>query len=365
MDKTPICFPLPEMPPRKGRSRDVTPARSTAVSVATLLFLLALVSPGGTRAVRAQTPEPAPVNEARTAQKSADALTHAYATVNGVKLHYVTRGTGPVLLFLHGFPEFWYMWRNQIAEFARTHRVIALDMRGYNLSDKPKKVKDYAMTELVADLRAFIAAVAGNSKVTLVGHDWGGAVIWAYAAYYPGTLDKAVIISAPHPTLFQRELRSDPFQMQASSMMFMAQDRRAEAMLRKDDFALLSRYLFGSSAKPAAYTSADRKAYKDAWAKPGALTGALNYFRAAEISAPTSSKVQTARPAVTLPVLTVPTLVLWGDRDPGLMIGNLNGLDKLVTKLTVKRFPAGGHWLVHDEPEAVNRAIREFITAPP
>ncbi|MBC7806831.1 MAG: alpha/beta hydrolase [Akkermansiaceae bacterium] len=337
-----------------------------------LLFLLAFF--GTPRTVRAQTPEPVVTEKQPPAtqstvteddQKSTGTLAHEYATVNGVKLHYVTQGTGPVLLLLHGFPEFWYMWRNQIAEFAKTHRVIAPDMRGYNLSDKPKKVSDYAMPVLVADIKAFIGAVAPDSKVTLVGHDWGGAVVWAYAAYYPETLDKVVIISAPHPTLFLRELRANPFQLQASSMMFMVQDSRAETMLRKNDYALLSKYFFESCSKPATYTSDDHKAYRDAWEQPGALTGALNYFRAAEINAPAPPKAQIVRPVVNLPMVTVPTLILWGDRDPGLMIGNLTGLEKLVTKLTIRRFPSGGHWLVHDEPEAVNRAIRDFITPAP
>src|SRR5579862_5618790 len=119
---------------------------------------------------------------------------HEYATVNGVKLHYVTRGSGQVILFLHGFPEFWYAWKDQIPEFGKTHQAIALDMRGYNLSEKPPKVEDYAVATLVADIKAFLETVSKGRKAILVAHDWGGAIAWIYAALYPETLEKLVII---------------------------------------------------------------------------------------------------------------------------------------------------------------------------
>lgn len=119
---------------------------------------------------------------------------HEYVTVNGVKLHFVAQGKGQVILFLHGFPEFWYAWKDLLPEFGKTHRAIALDMRGYNLSEKPPKVEDYALPLLIADIKAFLETVSKGKKAILVAHDWGGAIAWAYAAQYPQTLEKLVIV---------------------------------------------------------------------------------------------------------------------------------------------------------------------------
>jgi pimeloyl-ACP methyl ester carboxylesterase len=220
-------------------------------------------------------------------EKGSDTMwKHEYATVNGVKLHYVTQGSGQVILFLHGFPEFWYAWKDQIPEFGKTYQAIALDMRGYNLSEKPPKVEDYALPTLVADIKAFLAAVSKGKKAILVAHDWGGAVAWAYAALFPDTLEKLVIINAPHPTVFSRELQTNPDQQKASAYMNFFRSPGAEQLLSANHYAALSSGVFGSSAKPDSFTAEDRKAYIDAWSQPGALTGGLNYYRAAKIGPP-------------------------------------------------------------------------------
>src|SRR6516162_11158172 len=144
--------------------------------------------------------------QASPAQTASASFRDEYASVNGVRLHYVSVGNGPLILFLHGFPEFWYEWRNQLAEFGKDHLAVAPDMRGYNLSAKPEGLDQYQMNLLIEDVRA-LAAHLGHKKFTLVGHDWGGAVAWAYAAAHPETLDKLVIINAPHPGVFARLLR--------------------------------------------------------------------------------------------------------------------------------------------------------------
>ena len=158
-------------------------------------------------------------------------MEHKYATVNGVKLHYVTEGKGQVILFLHGFPEFWYEWKNQLAEFGKDYQAVAPDMRGYNLSDRPAKVEDYTVPLLIEDIHAFLAKVSEGRKAILVAHDWGGALAWIYAAKYPETLDKLIIINAPHPTIFARELASNPKQQQASGYMTFFQRPDAEKTL--------------------------------------------------------------------------------------------------------------------------------------
>jgi pimeloyl-ACP methyl ester carboxylesterase len=287
---------------------------------------------------------------------------HEYATVNGVKLHYVTQGHGQGILFLHGFPEFWYAWKDQIPEFGKTHRAIALDMRGYNLSEKPPKVEDYALTTLVADIKAFLEKVSRGRKAILVAHDWGGAIAWVYAAQYPETLEKLVIINAPHPTVFSRELQSNPAQQQASGYMNFFRSAGAEQLLSANHYAALAQAVFGGSTKPDSFTEEDRSAYIAAWSQPGALTGGLNYYRAAKIGPPApGSPEKPGFAGPDLPAVTVPTLVIWGEKDTALLTGNLDGLDKFVPQLTIKRIPTGSHWVVHEEPEAINTAIHEFL----
>ena len=130
-------------------------------------------------------------------------IEHGYAEVNDVRLHYAAEGSGKLIVFLHGFPEFWYMWKEQLEEFGQDHRAVALDMRGYNLSSKPAEVNAYRIEHLVEDVRAF-AGHLGYEKFVLVGHDWGGVVAWAFALWHPGLLERLVIINAPHPAIFER-----------------------------------------------------------------------------------------------------------------------------------------------------------------
>src|SRR5208282_2657836 len=144
------------------------------------------------------------------------ALKHEYAEVNGVRLHYVSAGKGPLILFLHGFPEFWYEWKNQLAEFAKGHQAVAPDMRGYNLSEKPTELDQYKMVTLVEDIRALADRLSHHKKFVLVAHDWGGAVAWSFAIAHPDYLSKLVIINAPHPGVFAKLLSSDPAQQKAS-----------------------------------------------------------------------------------------------------------------------------------------------------
>lgn len=299
-------------------------------------------------------------------EKAGKMAKHEYATVNGVKLHYVTEGNGPVILFLHGFPEFWYAWKNQLTEFGKTHQAMALDMRGYNLSDKPRKVEEYAVPRLVADIQAFLQKVTKGKKAVLVAHDWGGAIAWVFAALHPEMLEKLVIINAPHPTVFARELQSNAAQQRASGYMNFFRSEGAEAALSANNYAMLSAAVFGGSTKPDAFTEEDRKAYREAWAQPGALTGGLNYYRAAQVGPPADNGKEKSEAggtlaALTLPSIKVPTLVIWGEKDTALLTGNLTGLDKVVEKLTIKRIPEGSHWVVHEEPEQINNLIREFL----
>jgi pimeloyl-ACP methyl ester carboxylesterase len=297
-------------------------------------------------------------------------ISHRYADVNGVRLHYARTGQGPLIVFLHGFPEFWYEWKDQLAEFGRDHTAVAPDMRGYNLSSKPAELSAYRMPALVEDVRALAAEelkTAGGSRFTLVAHDWGGVVAWVFAAMHPDMVDKLVIVNAPHPTVFARELRENLAQQQASAYMLMFRSPEAEAKLSADSYAALKRAVLGSSV-----TAEDTAAYVDAWSQPGALTGGLNYYRASGIGPPNPG-ANAPNPAAHTPnpdadtgtpppvMVKVPTLVIWGEKDTALLTGNLTGLDAYVPQLTVRRIPDATHWVVRERPAEVNRLIRAFL----
>jgi pimeloyl-ACP methyl ester carboxylesterase len=291
-------------------------------------------------------------------------ISHRYADVNGVRLHYAKTGQGPLIVFLHGFPEFWYEWKDQLAEFGRDHTAVAPDMRGYNLSSKPPELSAYQMPALVEDVRALASEAlktAGGSRFTLVAHDWGGVVAWVFAAVHPEMIDKLVIVNAPHPTVFARELRENAAQQKASAYMLMFRSPEAEANLSADSYGALKRAVLGSGV-----TAEDTAAYVDAWSQPGALTGGLNYYRASGIGPPNpgADTPAPATPASATPplVVKVPTLVIWGEKDTALLTGNLTGLDEYVPQLTVRRIPDATHWVVRERPAEVNRLIRAFLT---
>jgi len=279
-----------------------------------------------------------------------------------VRLHYVTAGKGKLIMFVHGFPEFWYEWKNQLAEFGRNYQAVTPDMRGYNLSSKPAEVEQYQIKYLVEDLRA-LAEKLGHKKFILVAHDWGGAVAWAFAIAHPDYLEKLVIINAPHPGVFQRELRENSAQQKASQYVLMFRSAQAEQTLSANNYATLVQAVLGEGLKTGVFTEADKQAYIEAWSQPGALTGGLNYYRAAGVGPPTGGNTQATNFGAGLSSLEVkvPTLVVWGEKDTFLLTGNLEGLDKFVPNLTIKRIPDGSHWVIHEQPALINRYIREFI----
>jgi pimeloyl-ACP methyl ester carboxylesterase len=295
-------------------------------------------------------------------------LNHDYVEVNGVRLHYVSAGEGPTILFLHGFPEFWYMWKNQLEQFGTDHQAVAVDMRGYNLSDKPEAVEEHSIKHLVGDIRGLFDHFSGGNKSVLVAHDWGGAVAWSFAMSHPEYLDKLIIINAPHPMVFMRQLTDNPDQRQASSYMNAFRRDDCEAMLSADNYQLLRAAVFDGSARPKAYTEEDRKAYIEAWSQPGALTGGLNYYRAMAAGPPRNeTERETAAEAVEQLSsvrsydVKVPTLVIWGMKDTALLPGNLDGLDEYVTDLRIERIPDGSHWVISEQPETINTLIRKFL----
>jgi len=285
---------------------------------------------------------------------------HKYADVNNIRLHYVMAGKGKLMMFLHGFPEFWYGWRNQLVEFGRDYCAVAPDMRGYNLSSKPAEVEQYQMKYLINDIRALVEHL-GYRKCILVAHDWGGGVAWPFAIRHPEYLEKLIIINAVHPIIFMRELRDNPAQRKASQYILVYRTSKAEEILSRDNYALPVSNLLEDGLKQGYFTEEDREAYTTAWSQPGALTGGLNYYRAAHLGSFAGESDDSLWADPSLFTVRVPTLVIWGEKDRWLLTGNLEGLDKYVPNLTVKRIPDGSHWVIHEKPALINSYIREFI----
>jgi pimeloyl-ACP methyl ester carboxylesterase len=266
-------------------------------------------------------------------------------------------------VFVHGFPEFWYEWKDLLADFGRDHLAVAPDMRGYNLSSKPPEVEAYRAKHLVEDLRLLLDHL-GARRCVMVAHDWGGALAWSFAAAHPERLNQLVIINAPHSVIFARELRDNRAQQQASAYMNLFRSAKAERVLAEDNYLRLQRTTLDVwAANGGAATEADRAAYLAAWSQPGALTGGLNYYRASPLHPPDSGAEPAPAPDLAPEAfrVRVPTLVIWGERDHALLLGNLHGLERQVEDLRVIRIPEGSHWVVHEQPARIGRLIREFI----
>ena len=285
-------------------------------------------------------------------------LRHETVEANGLRFHVARSGDGPLMLFLHGFPEYWAMWQPMLEHFgARGWCAAAPDLRGYNLSEKPGAVDAYKAKHLVADVLA-LAAHYSKEKFVLVAHDWGGAVAWGVALAHPERLAKLVMLNSPHPYIFWRELCGNPAQQKASEYMLLFRHAKAERVLSENGYArLLSS--FSDLAEPA------RKALLEAWSQPGALTGGLNYYRASALYPPSAGDPG-ARKLQLRPedfVVRVPTLVLWGERDTALLPGCLEGLDTVVPALKLVRVPQASHWIAREQTGLVIREIEAFTMA--
>lgn len=274
----------------------------------------------------------------------------------GVRLTWMDAGSGPLIVLLHGFPEFHYSWRHQVPALVDAgYRVLAPDLRGYNLSAKPPGVRSYRVEALVADVLGLIHQT-GSERAAVVGHDWGGVVAWHLAAWHPEVVERLIILNAPHPAAYLRELRRLHQLLGAWYVFFFQLPLLPELLLRAGDFALLRRMLRQQPVIPEAFTDVDVRLYKRALAMPGALTAALHWYRAAFRRGPRLD------PRLAQP-LPVPTLVLWGDRDAYLDLRLLEGLEQWVPGVRIERLHGVSHWVQNDAPAAVNRRMLEFLTA--
>lgn len=273
-----------------------------------------------------------------------------------VTLHAVAAGpkNGPVALLLHGFPEFWYSWHQQIDPLAAAgFRVIVPDQRGYNLSSKPSGIKSYALSELVSDVIA-IADQLGQERIFLAGHDWGAAVAWSVALFYPNRVAKLAILNVPHPSVMRRYLMKNRRQLRKSWYMFFFQlPWLPETFLSTSNFRRGLASLAGSS-RPGTFSADDFAQYRAAWSQPGALTSMIHWYRAA-------FRHRTHFPDRTV---RVPTRILWGVRDAFLMVEMAEESLKYCTQAELIPFPDASHWLQHEEPVRVSQLLIEFFTKP-
>ncbi len=276
---------------------------------------------------------------------------HRFVNAGNIRLHVVEAGPagGKPVILLHGFPDFWIGWRRQIDALASAgFRVIVPDQRGYNVSDKPKGVREYALAKLLGDVVA-LADALGIERFHLVGHDWGGVVAWTAGAKLPSRLDKLVILNAPHPeALFAHLLRSPTQLLRSSYAAFFQVPVLPEAVLGARHSALLARAL-RTSSRSGAFLEEEIAEYRQAWQQPGALTGMLNWYRALRF-----------RPSVKEPI-TTPTLVLWGMQDHALEGGLAERSLSFCNIGRLQPFERAMHWVQREEASAVNAALLTFL----
>ena len=291
-------------------------------------------------------------------------LEHGFTERDGVRIHHVRRGEGKPVVFLHGFPQFWFLWRNQLTDLGSDYEVIAPDLRGFNRSDKPADVEDYRMRHLLGDLEGLVDEL-GIAPFTLVGHDWGGIVSWAFALKHPELLERLVIIDAPPPFTWNRDLRESPRQRDAVNYMveLSKPSPGPEEMLAANDFAMVREIMGRIGGAGATLTEEEWDAYREAWSQPGALRGGLNYYRAARMGEQVAAGgvPEEYMRKITERTVDVPTLVIWGENDRALLPTLTRGLIEWVPRLRVEVLKGAGHWVPYERPDEVNRLIREFV----
>ena len=281
-------------------------------------------------------------------------IEHTTIQTNGVALHVAQAGPadGPPVILLHGFPEYWGGWAKQIPALAAAgYRVWAPDQRGYNLSSKPAGVRAYDIDELAQDVLGLIDAT-GHEKVHLAGHDWGAAVAWWVAGKYPQRLHRLAILNVPHVAVMFRTMWRSWAQMRRSWYIFFFQiPRLPEASLRRNNWTNAIRSLKGSSRR-GTFTPEEIDGYRAAWSQPGAITGMINWYRAAGRS---------PRKLTRLGRIAVPTLMIWGAKDIALGREMAQPSFDLCDDGRLVVIEEAGHFVQHEAPERVNRLLVEFF----
>jgi epoxide hydrolase 4 len=282
-----------------------------------------------------------------------DRVQHGYAvSEGGVKIHYATLGAGPLVVMIHGFPDFWYTWRSQMAALSDSFQVVAIDQRGYNLSDKPKGVESYEMRLLVADVAAVIRHL-GRDKATIVGHDWGGMVAWQFAMNVPAMTERLIVLNLPHPRGLLRELKSNPEQIANSEYA-----RTFQRGSPGDATVFFGRPMTPETLSGWVTDPAARTRYVEAFSRSD-FDAMLNYYKA---NYPKGSGAD-APPVPDLPKVDAPVLMFHGLDDRALHRNGLAGTWDWVAKdLTLVTVPGVGHFVQQDAAELVASTMKWWLT---
>lgn len=268
---------------------------------------------------------------------------HGYADSDGVKIHYASLGEGPLVVMMHGFPDYWYTWHNQMEALAPDYQVVAMDLRGYNLSDKPKGIEDYSMRLLIGDVRAVIHHL-GREKAIVVGHDWGGAIAWQFARYLPAMTDKLILLSQPHPRGIVRELVHNPRQRQNDQYARDFQKEGAHLSLTPE--SIINDWL---------PDLIDREKYLQALQRSD-LEAMLHYYKR---NYPREPYTESTTP---VEKVQAPVLMIHGLEDQYLLASGLNNTWEWVEKdLTIVTIPGAGHFVQHDAADLVTRIIKSWL----
>lgn len=280
---------------------------------------------------------------------------HRDIITNGIRMHYVTQGQGPLVVLLHGFPEFWYSWRYQIPVLAEQgYKVVAPDLRGYNDSDKPRR--GYDVPTLLRDIKGLIEEL-GYEKAIIVGHDWGGVLAWAFPMRYPHMTERLIVLNAPHPWAFQRELRHAKQLRMSWYVLAFQIPWLPDYLLARHHARLIGQTIYRTAVRKEAFPPDVLLRYQDAMSKPRAITSALNYYRnlmQRGLFRPMNRNTQRS--------IEVPTLLIWGEQDVALSIELTKDLEQWVPNIQVRLIADSGHWVQQEQPELVNHSILEFVS---
>ncbi len=282
-------------------------------------------------------------------------IQHDFVEVNGIKLHIAKQGKGKKLvILLHGWPEFWYTWRLQIPVLAEEYTVWAPDMRGFNLSDKPKGIANYKADVVASDIAALIHK-SGFKKAHIVGHDWGGAIAWVFATMYPELTDKLAVCNCPHPKIMLDNVKTNPMQILRSWYIFVHQVPVVPELLYKYTLPLFYKtFVKGWMFNKQNFTDDDLNAFVEAYKQEGALTASINYYRAMLQTKPNTQILKQN--------IQAPTLLIWGEDDKALGKELTYGTEKYIdATFDVKYISNCSHWTQNDCPEAVNQYLLDFL----
>jgi epoxide hydrolase 4 len=290
-------------------------------------------------------------------------ISHGYAQVNGIQLHYAEAGSGEdLVILLHGFPEFWYSWRHQLTALGKTYHVVAPDMRGYNLSDKSPRVVDYRIEVLVEDVLGLINHF-GADKAAIVGHDWGAGVAWAVAQKYPERVSKLAALQVPPAAAWRANLTLRQL-LRSWYMFFFQLPRIPEWAISRKNLGGLDRTFKETVARKGSFSDADIEIYKEALRQPGALTGAINYYRAnvrrlisrgSTLERDNGESRRNGR-------IRVPTLFIFGEQDFAILPATVRGVEKFVdAPYREVRIADSGHWVQNEAADEVTAALLEFL----